>query len=51
MMRIVITKDSDVFIATPVTFTIVPLTVGEALERNVIDFFPDLNDNSPDRAG
>ncbi len=51
MMPVVITKASDVFIANPVTFLVIPLTVDQALDQQVINSFEPLNSFSPNRAG
>ncbi len=51
MMPVVITKTSDVFLANPVTFTIIPFTIDEAMDQGVISTFEPLNSLSPSRAG
>ena len=51
MMPVIIAKASDVFIATDVTFMIIPLTVQQALDRGVIDDFPMEDIFNPNRAG
>ena len=53
-MPVIISKDSEVFIANPIIFRVIPLTIGEAesqgLIPNVISAIPD-HYFSPVRAG
>ena len=51
VMPVVISKPSEVTIATNVTFVVIPLTVDEALTQNVIDTFESLDPFNPNRAG
>ena len=51
MMPLRITRTSDVFIATNVTFMIIPLTVDQALQQGVIDDFEPHDNFNPNRAG
>ena len=51
MMPVIIEKASDIFIANPVTFMVIPLTVGEALAQGVIASFETEHPFSPNRAG
>ena len=51
MMPVIISKASDVFIANPVTFMVIPLTVGQALAQGVIESFEAEDPFSPNRAG
>ena len=51
MMPVIISKASDVFLANPVTFMVIPLTVDQALAQGVIPNFEPLNQFSPNRAG
>ena len=50
-MQITVTKSFDVFIANPVTFMVLPLTIDDALDRGVINAFEPQNIVSPNRAG
>ena len=51
-MPVRIVKSSNVLLATPVTFMIIPLTVDEALSQGVITSFQPSQDNrAPNRAG
>ena len=50
-MPVVIAKVSDVFIANPVTFMVIPLTVEQALAQGVIESFEAEDSFSPNRAG
>ena len=49
-MQIVISKVADIFLATPVLFKVIPMTVDRALDLDVIDSFEPL-DLSSNRAG
>ena len=53
-MPVIISKDSEVFIANPIVFRVIPLTIGEAealgLIPDVIPMIPD-SQFSPIRAG
>ena len=51
MMPVTITGAKDVFIANPVTLSVVPLTVDQALVQGVISEFEPFNPISPNRAG
>ena len=51
MMPVIIAKASDVFLANPVTFMVIPLTVDEALAQGVIESFEAEDPFSPNRAG
>ena len=51
LMPVRIVKSSNVLLATPVTFMIVPLTVDAALSQGVIATFQPQNNLSPNRAG
>ena len=48
-----ISKNQDLRLANPVTFRITPLTVQQALDREIIDSYPipDNENVSPSRAG
>ena len=48
-----ISKDQQFTLANPVTFRITPLTIQQALDRGIIDFYqtPDDENVSPSRAG
>ena len=50
-MPVIISKREYVFIANPIIFRIIPLTVRQALDRHVISSFEPLDLNSPNRAG
>ena len=50
-IQITIAKSFDVFIANPVTFMVIPLTVEDGLNRGVVNTFEPLNNFSPNRAG
>ena len=51
-MPVIIVKTTDVILANPVTFMVIPLTIDEAMNRSVITTFdPPDNPNSPNRAG
>ena len=53
-MPVIISKDSEVFIANPIIFRVIPLTIGEAEAQGLItDVIPTIPDNpfSPIRAG
>ena len=51
VMPVIISKTSDVFIATNVTFMIIPLTIDQALQQDVIDDFELQDPFNPNRAG
>ena len=53
-MPVIISKDSEVFIANPIVFRVIPLTLGQAeAQRLIPDVIPTITDNpfSPVRAG
>ena len=49
-MQVIISKVADIFLATPVLFIVIPMTVDRALDLDVIDSFEPL-DLSSNRAG
>ena len=49
-MEVFISKESGIELANPVYFRVIPLTVGDALARDVISQFEDENSFSPNRA-
>ena len=51
VMPVVISKASEILIATEVIFMVIPLTVDQALAQNVIDTFESLDPFNPNRAG
>ena len=51
MMPVIISKASEVFIANPVTFMVIPLTVDQALAQGMIESFEAEDPFSPNRAG
>ena len=50
-MPVVISKRVGVIIANPVEFRVTPLTVQQALDQEIINFFEPQNPLSPNRAG
>ena len=53
-MPVVITKDSEQFLASPVTFIVIPWTVAQAMDQGLIPgviTVPPDNSFSPNRAG
>ena len=50
-MPVAIVQVTDVILAHPVTFKIIPMTVDKALNEMVIETFDDSDPNSPNRAG
>ena len=50
-MEITVARNQGVTLANPVIVRITPLTVEEALDRNIITTFDEVDILSPDRAG
>ena len=51
MLTVIISKVSEVLMATDITFMIIPLTVDQALLQGVINEFEHLDRLNPNRAG
>ena len=51
VMPVVISKPSEILIATDITFMVIPLTVDQALAQNVIESFSTSDAFNPNRAG